>query len=157
VRPAPVVALVRPVSPVLDESASVAVVPAPSKFRVERVKHGGVERADLHAADERTDVLVRVPHVSREGALLERHHLEVPVEQLVDRGVRARVPPLVDLAREPAHDLLGLGRCLGARWHDLLQVVAALGHRVDTGVHGHAQRAARQLLDAPPRPLPPNA
>ena len=90
-----------------------AVDPAAAQLGVERVERLDAQRAGLLLAQERTNVLLQVlrVHGVRRGTDVER--LQVPVEQLVQRRVRARVPTFVDLAGEPAHRLLGLGAALG--------------------------------------------
>jgi hypothetical protein len=75
------------------------------------------------------------------------------VEQLVERGARARVPPLVDLA-EQSH-ARGLDKCGGLRaGRDHLDEVVALAREwVRTGVD--AQGTAGQLVDGAAGASPP--
>jgi hypothetical protein len=87
--------------PVLDVLPPVTVLATPPQLTVERVEEICVEGAHRSHADERPDVLVRVPLVRRESASLERHQLEVLVEQLIDRCGGPRMPAFVDLAGEP--------------------------------------------------------
>jgi hypothetical protein len=146
------VALVDHGRPVLQEPRARAVLATAAQLRVEGVEHIGVERTDLHVPDQRSDVLVRVAQVGCPRTALQRDQLEVPIEQLVDGGGGARVPPLVNLAGQPPRDLLSLGHRLRTGGHDLAEVVAPFAHRVDPGVHADPQRATRQFLDAPACP-----
>jgi hypothetical protein len=81
---------------------------------------------------------------------------EVGLTQRTDDRVevRARVAPLVDLAGEPTHRLLGFSTCLLTGRDDLPKVVATLRDGVNPGIDGDAERAAGQLLDAASGALP---
>src|SRR4029450_5171383 len=106
-------------------AAAAAVVAAAAQLGVEGVKDVGADRADLLAPDQRADVLVDVAAVGGQGGAFGLNHLQVPVEQLVQRGVGTRVPLLPNLGEQPS--LGGLGQVLAA-WStrdDLSQVVAA--------------------------------
>jgi hypothetical protein len=59
------------------------------------------------------------------------------------------------LAGEPANGLVRFGCSLRTRGDDLAEVVAPPTQGVDAGVHGDAQRPARQHFDAAPCPLAP--
>ena len=58
VRPASIVALVRPGRPVVEPRLTIAVVAAPPQFGVERVCDVGINCTDLLLADAGNDVLV---------------------------------------------------------------------------------------------------
>jgi hypothetical protein len=106
-----------------------AVVPAAPHLGVERVEDVGVEVADLPLADERSNVLVHILAVARDGALTALVLVEVAVEQLIDGRRRARAASLFHLFDEPPTHLVGpLPRLRTGRDH-LDQVVTALGDR----------------------------
>ena len=117
VRAAAPVALMGPRRPVVDPVPLGAVVAESPHLRVQRVEYVGVEVADLSPTDERPNVLLDVLAVPADGALPALVLVEVAVEQLVDRGARARVPALVDRRQEPAPDGLGLLPRLRAGGH----------------------------------------
>ena len=77
-----------------------------------------------------------------------------PSAPTIASSVRARVAPLVDLAGEPTHRLLGFSTCLLTGRDDLPKVVATLRDGVNPGIDGDAERAAGQLLDAASGALP---
>ena len=97
-----------------------------------------------------TDLLVQRPGIDRFGTgrrLMDADRLLVPLHELVDGCLRARVALLVDLVDESAaHSLRFRGR-LRPSWHRLDEVVPATAERVDARVHAHQQRAARSSLD----------
>ena len=88
-------------------------------------------------------------HPMRRAADVER--LEVPVEQLVERGAGARVALLVDLPQQPRPRALGGAPSLRARRNDLGEEVLTAGDRIKARVDLHAQGPARERLDLPPR------
>jgi hypothetical protein len=133
---------------VLNIPAAVAVLAALSQLGVETFEGLGVEPVDLHGADGRPDVLVDLADVSLTGRGLQLDDLQVPVQQLVDRGAGAGAAALVDLGLHPRPGALGLG----AGTERLLEVVLLAGERVDPAVYAGTERAARQLLD--PSALP---
>jgi len=141
----------------VDVPGATAVVTAAAQLGVERVERARVEGADLDAAEQRPDVLGRVSGVRLARAPLPGAHLEVLVEQLVHRGVRAGLPLLVDLTQQACAGRLGHPGRLGSGGDDLAQVVPALRDRVDSGIDRDSQRSARQLLDDAARPLPAGA
>jgi hypothetical protein len=93
------------------------------------------------------DVLVDLADVPLPGGGLQLDDVEVPVQQLVDRGAGAGAPAFVDLGLHPGPGALGLA----PRGDGFLEVALLAG--VLPGVHTGAERAARQLLD--PSALPP--
>jgi hypothetical protein len=88
------------------------------------------------------------------GVQRDLQHVEVAVEELVDRGLGTGAPLLVHLGQEAGADLLGLLGGLRPSWHDLGEVVPLLRDRVEARVHAHAVRPARQGLDLAPDSLP---
>jgi hypothetical protein len=70
-----------------------------------------------------------------------------PVEELVDRRLRPRVPALVKLAQQPPARLLSLRCGSRARRDDPDKVVTLACHRVGAGVDPHPVGAARQPVD----------
>jgi hypothetical protein len=72
----------------------------------------------------------------RRAADVER--LQVPVEQLVDGRIRARVAALVDLVEHPRPGLLGELRRLRSRRDDFHEGMAPAGERVLAGVDADA-------------------
>jgi hypothetical protein len=71
----------------------------------------------------------------------------VPVEQLVNGRVGARVAPLVHLASEPAKNLVGRSLGAMASGHGLAEVVPAPSERIDAGVCTHPESTAGKRLD----------
>jgi hypothetical protein len=112
---------------VLDVFAAVAVLPALPQLGIEPLDGLGVEPADLHGADRRTDVFLDLADVPLPGGGLELDDLEVPVEELVDRGAGAGAPAFVDLGLHPGPGALGVR----AGADGLLEVVLLAGERVD--------------------------
>jgi hypothetical protein len=91
----------------------VAAGTAAPELGVERVEHLAVELAQWKRSEDRSHVPLEVADVRLSCRLLEVDDVEVPVEQLVDRGLRPRVAPLVDLVKQTSADLLGLAAALG--------------------------------------------
>jgi hypothetical protein len=122
VRPAPHVALVLAVGPVLGEGAPAAVRPTRPELLVERVQDLAVDLTDLDLADQRPDVVVDERLVAVQRGRLDVQHLTVPVEELVDGCSGARVAPFVDLGEQPGTCLLRLasgawpGQTISVRW-----------------------------------------
>jgi hypothetical protein len=126
------------------------VLTATPQLRIQRVQRIGVECPDLDIADERGDVLAHVAPVLIAGARLPIEMLvQVPLEQLVDRGARAEIAAIVDLVQQPGQNLLGLP--LGRRpiRHRLPEVVTAFRHWVEACVDLDSQGSAGQLLHRP--------
>jgi hypothetical protein len=102
------------------------VIPAPGG---RRRTHAPRRAHRPGGADQRTDVLVRVPLVGRECAALGGEQLEVPLEQSAAHGSGARVTALVDLVHraprqllDPAWPTCGAG---GSGTHDLTDLTSA--------------------------------
>lgn len=149
VRAATVVALVLGRRPVVDRVAALrAVLPAAAQLGVERVEHLRVERTNLRRAQQRRDVVAHVAAVQGERVRRAVELVEVALQQLVDRRAGARVTPLRHLGHQARADSLRLALGVRAGRHDLAQIVPAVGHRVDPGVHHDTQGAAGQHLDA---------
>jgi hypothetical protein len=104
-RLATLVTVVRPVCPVIQPRPPIAVIPATPQRRVERVEQVPVQRPDLHRTDQWPDVFLGQAAVigERIDFELSQRELEVPIEQLINGGVRPQVAPLVDLGSQPAH------------------------------------------------------
>ena len=119
-----------------------AVLAAPAKFCVQGIHHAGVEGADLLLAEEWADVFLGVAAVHIQGVELEVDFSEVAIEQLVDRGLRPGVAPLVQLVEQA--DLCLLRQLLGVRAgrDRLCQVVSTFGDGVDACVDAHSEGAA---------------
>ena len=67
-----------------------------AQLGIQRVEHLGVQRAHLDLPDERPHMLI---DITADSAPTAGVHVQVAVEQLVDRRARARVAPLVDLQK----------------------------------------------------------
>jgi hypothetical protein len=147
VRPALRVAVVSPSDPVVDQvTGTAATRPAQAQLAVEAVQGLAVQLADLQLAQGRTEVVGDVPAIGAGRGRLDVEHLEVAVEETVDRGLRPGVATLVDLGQELGPDLLGGGR--GVRHVD--QVVPLAGQRVGAGEDPNAVGAARQTVYGTP-------
>ncbi|WP_241996121.1 hypothetical protein [Kribbella sp. VKM Ac-2568] len=118
------------------------VFAAPTEFGVEGIHYAGVEGADLLLAEERPDVFLGVAAVHVQGVELEVCFVEVAIEQLVDRGLRPGVAPLVQLVEQV--DLCLVRQLLGVRADRdrLRQVVPTFGNGVDACVYAHSEGAA---------------
>ncbi|MEU7814332.1 hypothetical protein [Pseudonocardia sp. NPDC049154] len=154
VRPATLVALVRLGRAMVDLPAlRPAVDAAAPELGVERVEHVGVDRAGLESADEGADVILEVSRVHEVRARADVDHLEVAVEQLVDRRRRSRVPALVDLVEHPRARGLSLSVRTRSGRNDLDEVVPTPADGVDASVDAHAVGAAGEAVDAAAGPL----
>jgi hypothetical protein len=146
--PAAAVASVGPVGAVIDRTAPAAMVAAAAQLGIERVQDVRVDRADLLMPDQRPDVLVDIAAVGRQRGAFGFDHLQVAVEQLVQRRAGPWVPLLPDLGEHPSQRRVGQVTRLRASRNDLGEVAAALGDRVTADVDAHLQRPAGQLPDA---------
>jgi hypothetical protein len=98
---AAIVALVHPGGSVVDLASEVlAVVSATPELGVQGIHDAIVERGDLQLTEERADVFLGLAAVDVEGLELEVRFGQVPIEQLVDRGLGPWVAPLVDLIEQ---------------------------------------------------------
>jgi hypothetical protein len=95
------------VGAVLDVLLAAAVVAAAPQLRVQPVDRLGLDPAKLQPADRRPDVILDLADVAGAGLPLDVEHLQPPVQQLVDRGLRPRAALLVDLVEQPGDGLLG--------------------------------------------------
>ena len=157
-RPAPVhsaslVALVRVRRPVVDVALTATVVAAAAQLGVERVERARVEGANLDATEQRPNVLGRVAGVGLARAALPCAQLEVLVQQLVHRRVRAGLALFVDLVEKPRPSRLSQPARLRARRDRLDEITSAARGGVLTCVDPHSQRAARQLVNGAARAL----
>jgi hypothetical protein len=82
-----------PVLDVLD--LAVAAVPAPAELGVVAIEHRAVHLAQRQVTERRPDMDADDAFVPGPGRRSDVEHVEVVVEELVDRGPRRRVPPLV--------------------------------------------------------------
>jgi hypothetical protein len=151
---AALVSLVVDVGPVLDVRAAAAAGAARAELGVERVHRLAVDAADREGGRALRGCVGGSGAHSRCGCVLDLQHVEVAVEELVDRGVRPGAPLLVHLGQQAGTDLLGLLGGLRPGWHDLGEVVRLLRDRVEARVDAHAVRPARQGLDLSPDALP---
>lgn len=74
-------------------------------------------------------------------------HVQVTVEQLIDRRARARVTPLADLREKPDADRIRPPLSIRPRRDNLLEVMPTAADRVRAGIDTHSQGAAGQRLD----------
>lgn len=154
VRPAPLVAHVLVRGAVVNALPVHAVRPAPPQLLVQRVQGFSVERPCFQVPHERPNVLLQVAGVHPVSGAPDVERLQVPVEQLVHRRARARVPALVDLVEQLRPRLLSEPGGLRTGRDHLDEVVTASTHRVGAGVDAYTKGAAGQLVDGPALPTP---
>jgi hypothetical protein len=114
-----------------DGRAAVAVLPAPTQCRLQRIYRLAGDLRQRHVAQRRTNVQAKERFVATHGRPVDLEHLEVAVEKLVDGRSGPRLLIFVDLADEPYTDPLGLLGCPRARRHRLSEVQTLAGERID--------------------------
>ncbi|GAB3552927.1 hypothetical protein GCM10027444_26090 [Actinopolyspora lacussalsi] len=135
VPPTPIITLVLAPRSVIHRSPLTrAVIPTPPQLGVQRIQRVGVELADLDLPDERQHVQPRIaPIVRLRRRLTIEMLIQVPLQQLLDRRLRPRTPPLIHLVQQTSANAFGFGECLGTWGHDLDESMPLLGHRIKTG------------------------
>jgi hypothetical protein len=95
-------------------------------------------------------VLVHVAAVATDNAPTAGVHVQVTVEQLVDRRARARVTPLVDLREELDANHIRPPLSVRPRrdYFFFSEVVSTAADRVPTSIDTHSQSAAGKGLNA---------
>ncbi|HEY2765662.1 MAG TPA: hypothetical protein VGJ13_16880 [Pseudonocardiaceae bacterium] len=134
-----------------------AVIPATPKLRIKRVEDLRIQRSDLHLTDQGTDVLAHITSVQLQSSGRPVELIQVSVEPLADRGRGTRIAPLLDLTDEPIPGCTSFALRLRPGWDDFDEVVSALGHRVDPGVHTtlNAPLGSSSMLPRSRRGRPP--
>jgi hypothetical protein len=122
-------------------SGLLAVLAAATQLGVQGIHDAGVEGTDLLLAEERADVFLGVAAVHVQGVELEVGIGEVAIEQLVDRGLRPGVAPLVQLVEQVDLALASFSAS-GPAGIVLCQVVPTFGDGVDACVDAHSEGAA---------------
>ena len=92
----------------LYEPPSIAVVTTSTQNGVEGLQRFGVHLRDRKGAQQRPDVLIDLRDVAPTCRDVHVGDLEPTVEELVDRGARAGIAPLVYLRQQPRTGLLDL-------------------------------------------------
>jgi hypothetical protein len=104
---------------VLDLGSTVAMVAAPSQFRVKGVSDAGVDSAHLLPTDARNDVLLCLAAVVLAGLESKLRVVEVLIDQLLHCRIRARMALGTYLGDELRLDPLDLPLLVRAGWDGL--------------------------------------
>jgi hypothetical protein len=133
----------------LNIRPTITVVSTSSTFKVQRIKHLGIQRARLYATKKPVYMILDQETVLIFSLGCTIKLIKVTTQQSTHGGISTRVASLINLVEEPSKYPLRFFLCVGSsRRYKLTEVVALSGDRVVSNRDSDAQRSTWEPVDA---------